>query len=435
MTPNILYIHSHDTGRCISPYGFPVRTPNLKAFAEDAVVFRQAFCANPTCSPSRAALLTGQCAHSAGSLGLSHLGFDLNEAQLSRHMVQTLAAHGYRSALSGIQHIAKNPGIIGYDEKLETATWDAQGISDAAAAFIARSHSAPFFLSVGFPETHRGFKEVDPEDDPRWAPPIPTMPDTIESRADMAGFQTKAKRLDDGIGRVLKAVDEAGLRENTLVIITTDHGIPFPNMKCSLYDGGIGVLLMLRGPRFGGGQVIDAMVSQLDLFPTLCDLVGIEKPAWLQGKSLLPLVAGDVATLHEEVFAELNFHAAYEPMRCVRTVRHKYIRRFGGNSRVTMVNQSGESRNTWIAAGWQSRPVAEEELYDLTFDPHESNNLIGDARCTDVAEDLRGRLDRWMRATDDPLLDGPLPLKPGYQFNWPDALTTADPVFKVPNVN
>ena len=86
--PNILYLHSHDTGRYIEPYGYPVPTPNLQAFAEQGVVFRQAFCGGPTCSPSRAALLTGQAPHSSGMIGLAHMGFKLHD--YSQHIVHTL---------------------------------------------------------------------------------------------------------------------------------------------------------------------------------------------------------------------------------------------------------------------------------------------------------------------------------------------------------
>ncbi|MBT7166430.1 MAG: sulfatase-like hydrolase/transferase, partial [Victivallales bacterium] len=96
--PNILYIHSHDTGRYIQPYGHAVATPNLQRLAEQGVLFRQAFTINPTCSPSRACLLSGECAHSNGMLGLAHRGFSMN---YEHHIVNTLKAQGYTTALAG----------------------------------------------------------------------------------------------------------------------------------------------------------------------------------------------------------------------------------------------------------------------------------------------------------------------------------------------
>src|SRR5579884_4565312 len=112
--PNILYIHSHDTGRYIEPYGFDVATPNLQKLAGEGVLFRQAFDAAPTCSPSRASLLTGHCPHNNGMLGLAHRGFALNDYK--EHILHTLRPHGYRSTLIGVQHVAKDPAVIGYDE-------------------------------------------------------------------------------------------------------------------------------------------------------------------------------------------------------------------------------------------------------------------------------------------------------------------------------
>ena len=101
--PNILYIHSHDTGRYLQPYGHAIPTPNLQRLAERGVLFRRAYCAAPTCSPSRAALLTGQSPHSAGMLGLANRGFRLRD--FNQHIIHTLKPSGYNSALAGIQHL------------------------------------------------------------------------------------------------------------------------------------------------------------------------------------------------------------------------------------------------------------------------------------------------------------------------------------------
>src|SRR5450432_4840415 len=112
--PNILYIHSHDTGRYLEPYGHAVPAPNLQRLAEGGVLFRKAFNAAPTCSPSRASLLTGMCPHSNGMFGLAHRGFVLNDYK--QHVLHTLRPAGYYSALFGIQHVAKDQNIIGYDK-------------------------------------------------------------------------------------------------------------------------------------------------------------------------------------------------------------------------------------------------------------------------------------------------------------------------------
>ena len=115
--PNILYIHSHDTGRIVlivQPYGHQVPTPNIQLLADQGVLFREAFCAAPTCSGSRASLLTGEYCHQNGMFGLAHRGWKLND--YSKHWVHTLRKAGYQSTMLGEQHIATDPDVIGYDE-------------------------------------------------------------------------------------------------------------------------------------------------------------------------------------------------------------------------------------------------------------------------------------------------------------------------------
>ncbi len=425
--PNILYIHSHDTGRYVQPYGHAVPTPHIQRLAEEGVLFRQAFCAAPTCSPSRAALLTGQCAHSSGMIGLAHRGFSLHDYR--QHIVHTLRGAGYTSTLIGVQHVAQDAGIIGYDRIVPVESNRAEHVAPAAAAFLKSRPSQPFFLSVGFIETHREFHEPGPQEDPRFCLPPHPLPDTPETRRDMAAFKASARVLDWGIGMVLDALEESGLAEDTLVICTTDHGIAFPGMKCNLTDHGIGVMLIMRGPGgFTGGRVIDAMVSHIDIFPTICDLLEIERPPWLQGESLLPLIRGEADEIHEEIFAEVTYHAAYEPQRAVRTRRWKYIRRFDGRDRPVLPNcDDGPSKDVWLQHGWRDRPVATEQLYDLVFDPNETRNLVDDPAMAEVLEEMRGRLERWMRGTDDPLLQGPVPAPPGARANDPDGLSPREP--------
>ncbi len=424
--PNILYIHSHDTGRYIEPYGHAIATPRLQALAEEGVLFRQAFCAAPTCSPSRAALLTGQCAHSSGMLGLAHRGFGLHDVR--QHLLYTLRDAGYVSALSGIQHVVPFdiPHTIGYDAYLG----DAKAAEQQAAQWLESAPAQPFFLDVGFGETHRNgkadgaFQTNGAQGDGRYCLPPAPFPDTPQTRADMADYKVAARRLDTKIGVVLDALERSGQRDNTLVISTTDHGIPFPNMKCNLTDHGIGVSLIMRGPGdFEGGKVIDGMVSQIDLFPTLCEVIGIEKPRWLQGRSLMPLVRGEADEINSHIFAEVTYHAAYEPKRAVRSRRWKYIRDYNGRGTPMLSNcDGGTTRAFWVENGWLEQPVAPEQLYDLMFDPQETCNLASNAAHAPVLDEMRAQFDGWMRQTDDPLLRGPVAPPSGAIVNQEDAV-------------
>lgn len=427
MRPNIIYLHSHDTGRYVLPYGHAVPTPNLQALAEGGVLFRQAFCAAPTCSPSRAALLTGQSAHSSGMLGLAHRGFGLSD--YDQHLVRTLQGAGYATALAGVQHEAAAADVerIGYDRIVPLASRGSAGISEAAAGFLAGTPAEPFFLAVGFGDTHLAYPEV-PEESGRYARPPDPIPDTARTRHMMAAFKESARRLDEGYGRVLQALEDSGLAGNTLVVCTTDHGIAWPGMKCNLTDHGMGVLLILRGPGgFEGGQVCDAMVSHIDVYPTLCDLLEIEPPSWLQGKSMMPLVRGESDQINEAVYGEVTYHAAYEPQRAVRTQRYKYIRRFEERGGPVLPNcDDSLAKEVWLEAGWQERFLDAEQLYDLVFDPNEAHNLAQDPTNAAVLEEMRGRLRQWMTDTGDPLLHGPVAAPSGARVNDPDGASPRD---------
>jgi arylsulfatase A-like enzyme len=135
-TPNILYLHSHDTGRYIQPYGHQVPTPNIQRLADQGMLFRDAFCAAPTCSGSRACLLTGQWAHNNGMTGLAHRGWTLDD--YDHHLVHTLRETGYWSALIGEQHVSTDPEILGYDHVVEIDTHHVETVAPAAVVHVGR---------------------------------------------------------------------------------------------------------------------------------------------------------------------------------------------------------------------------------------------------------------------------------------------------------
>ncbi len=424
--PNILYIHSHDTGRYVQPYGFQVPTPNIQLLADQGVLFREAFCAMPTCSGSRACLLTGEGGAGNGMLGLAHRGWVLNDYR--HHLVHTLRSAGYRSTLIGEQHISREPGAIGYDDVVQVDSNHANEVAPKAIEALGAMHE-PFFASVGFFETHRSFAAPTSVRDSLYSLPPPNLPDTPRTRADMAAFKASARSLDQGIGAVLHGLHEHDLVERTLIICTTDHGLAFPGAKATLFDRGTGVMLIIRGPHgFTGGKVIDALVSHLDIYPTICDLAGIPHPDWLEGLSLMPLVRGDVDDLHDAVFSEMTYHAAYQPQRAIRTRRWKYIRRFDGSDRPVLANcDDSATKDLLVEHGWSEQRVAIEQLYDLVFDPSEAQNVADDPANRNVVEELRARLDEWMVARGDPLLDGLVAPPPGAEVNDPDQISPNDP--------
>lgn len=411
---NIIYIHTHDMGRHIGPYGCGFSTPAMERFAERSAVFRNAFCCAPTCSPSRAALLTGMTPHQSGMLGLAHRGFSLEDPE--KHLCNVLKAEGYETALFGIQHEFNwKPETIPY-HIVETGSSAPdrkkrdEHVTDQACRFLRRKHDSPVFLSFGLYYPHRKFLKAEAGDsDIHCAPPAP-LPDHPLTRGDMADYACSVRFADGCIGRVLSVIEAEGYLDNSVVILTTDHGIAFPGMKCNLRDQGIGVTLMLHYPNNpASGKFIDSLVSHLDVFPTLCELTGLSKPSHLQGVSLLPLISGTRKEVREEVFSEVTFHAAYQPMRSIRTHRYKFIRRWTPLHYPLANCDSSPSKTLMRSMGWPKDPLPATELYDLLEDPFELRNLSGSKPFSEIEADLGARLEAWMLETSDPLQHGTVP--------------------------
>lgn len=425
---NIIYFHTHDLGRFCEPYGYNIPSPNLARFAREGVLFRNAFSAAPTCSPSRAALLTGQYPHECGMFGLTNGGWVLND--YSRHLAAFLGRNGFETAIAGCQHeVMFNPQgyqTLPYEHKLNldpnTAHGDRLTTTTEAIRFLSQPRRRPFFLSVGHGYTHRGdWKAVREQTEPVWGPvdwryvrPLPPHPDVPVAREEAAVFANAVRYLDEQFGQVMQAVRDNGLAEDTLVLFTTDHGIGLPDIKAQLKDWGTGVALIARGPRgWSGGKVIDAMVHQMDVYPTLCDLLGLEAPPWLQGVSLGPLVDGTADNIHEAIYTEQNYHLEYKALRAVRTERYKYIRRIGPPQKRNIYSADGGLiHKYWMAHGWGEQDLPEEQLYDLVFDPNEAADLASSPQCAGVLAELRKKLDDWMEATGDPARNGSIPAPP-----------------------
>jgi len=417
-------------------------TPNLMRFAKEGTVFRQACAASPSCSPSRAALLTGQYGHVNGMMGLAwQLDlFEIND--LGHHIVPFLKQAGYLCALSGRHHVCRFPkSKIGYDRVIDmqqSGTLPAEvdeGVSpellsgEAARRFLEERHEKPFFMSVGFDAPHRvgqggtlfseDAEEIPMDDDrSKYIRPLPNYPDNPISRNETANFQEGIRLMDQKFGEVLDALKNSTYADNTLVILTTDHGAGLPGMKCTLTEGGIGVFLMMRGPEIGKGEVLDGLVSHVDLFPTIAEYIGVPEPDWLQGTSLMPMIRGEQEEVNEYIFAEQGYHGCYRPLRAVRNSRYKLIRCYKTDRCEDYYSSDkGPLFDYWMERGYDQRPVQEYALYDLVFDPMERCNQVENSAYQEVLEEMKQRLETYMQETDDPLLKGPLSPSPEAQAN------------------
>lgn len=420
---NVLILHCHDLGRFLGCYGIPtVRTPNLDAFAAQSVQFNRAFCAAPQCSPARGSLFTGRYPQEHGVLGLTHsyFGWDLRSGV--PHLATLLGNAGYVSSLIGQHHesrVRPDPEIAAQLGFSDVSTGGRAPSVAARAVAKLREYAAgdaPFYLQVGFSEPHRlpssrdlpgtmGFigDYMEPDDTNGVTVP-PHLVDDAGSRTEIAELQGAVSTMDAGAGEVLRAVTELGLADNTVVVFTTDHGLALPRAKCTLYDPGIEVALLVRIP----GQrpsTVDSLVSHVDVVPTLLELLGIQRPAELSGQSLLPAIAGD--SKRDEIFAQISHHDYYDPRRCIRTENHKLIVNFSSAPAIMDSSQSWMRRSTPQGLAGSVPPYHPPvELYDLRTDPVELTDLADSEPA--VRDDLLARLAGWMRAVDDPLLSGPV---------------------------
>lgn len=423
---NIFYFHTHDTGRYIEPYGYKIKTPNLMRLAEEGTLFRKAFSTAPTCSPSRAGMLTGRSPHAAGMTGLAHRGFA--NIDYSQHLVQFLNNKGFETVLCGMQHEAEEAEEIGYDlilDKDETEIKDLENAKRTVQYLKNRTNNQPLFLSYGMEYTHREFPEVDSDINPDYVNTPESLPDIPDIRKDMAAFIISAERADRCLGILIDAIKEVGIEDESLIIYTTDHGIAFPFMKSTLNDGGIGVSLILKFPdNPKKGETLDSLVSQLDIFPSICDLFNFEFPSYLEGSSIMPLFTGEKDEIREEIFAEVSYHAAYEPMRAVRTKRYKFIKFFGKHDKIVPANiDDSPSKDFLVENGYLDTKRDTEMLFDLYFDPNEKNNLVNEESYQNIYHKLKNKLDNWMRQTDDPLLKGEVSKPEGALVNRMDTLS------------
>lgn len=425
---NLVILHAHDMGRYNSAYDHDMPTPAIRRFSEESLCLRNAHCAAPTCSPSRAALFTGKTAHQANMFGLVHRGWALKDPQ--RHLASWLGKFGYRTVLSGIQHeIHPEENQMPYHTVLETSPRDAWTrdihATDLACDWLRREgkseSESPFFLCLGLFMPHVPFISADPKRFPESAMKVPPpLPDSVEVRKDIADYKQSVERADQCFGLLLDALRYQGLEEDTVVLMTTDHGIAFPKMKCNLTGHGTGVTVILRDPErpLTHARFSDRLVSHLDVYPTICEALGIEKPNWLIGNSFLPLFDDGNTVIREDSFSEVNYHASYQPTRSVRTERYNLIVSFDDDMRRPLANcDHSRTKELLMKEGWGEVPLNQYELYDLEEDPHELTNLAGKNEYKAIEDEMKKRLELWMQQTNDPLLERPIPLRPGARSN------------------
>lgn len=442
--PNILLCVADDWGwPHASAYGDAVvKTPAFDRLAREGVLFEHAFISSPSCTPSRNALLTGQQFYRLGEAANLWSALDVSHPTFVRLLEQA----GYKT---GHWRKAWGPGDFkagGYEENPCGPAMKFDAFMKQRAEGQAEAKDAPFCFWFGTSDPHRPFEAgsgkasgIDPS-----AVQVPDFfPDVETVRGDIADYYFKVQRWDRDVAAAIKLLEEAGELENTIIVMTGDHGMPFPRGKGNLHDSGARVPLAIR---WGKGiakpdRRVSDFVSLTDLAPTFLAAAGVETPEVMTGRSLLPVLKSDQAGRVEEARSWVAFgrerhtpaqaapSMAGYPSRAIRTDRHLYIMNLepsrwpagvpkgathpldsytdcdGGPTKDLIAAHRGDPKlERFHELCFAPRPA--EELYDVQADPHQTNNLAADPAHQETAKRLRDQLTIYLRETNDPRFTG-----------------------------
>lgn len=400
-------------------------TPSLDRLAAQGTRFTHAFTTTASCSVSRSVIYTGLHHHANGQYGHANFPHGFSQHPFVRPIFSLVKAKGYRTGLIGKKHVGPaEKYVVDFEPRVNPR--DVEAMAEHARSFFSGNESQPFLLVIGFADPHRegaGFPRRRAL--PNGRTPIrphevvvpPFLPDIPEVREELAGYSDMVARLDHGIGLVLDALETTGRANDTLVLFTSDNGIPFPGAKTTLYDAGIRLPFIVRLPRQSPrGVVNSAMISFVDIVPTLLEWTQAQGPDYrLHGRSFLPIVSESKPNGWDEVGVSSTFHEVTMcyPVRGVRTrefkclwnltspqpfphaadlfdsktwqaVRKRGVEQLGGRSRIDYIQ-----RPRW-------------ELYDLRNDPHEFHNVASDPKYKDAFARLRQKVFSLQRSTNDP---------------------------------
>ncbi len=450
--PNILFCISDDQSYAhTGANGDPVvKTPAFDRIAREGLRFTHAFCDAPTCGPSRSAILTGQPIWRLEEAGNIHSTLPAKFATYA----DLLQDAGYKVAHTGkgwspgrLEPGGRtvNPAGEPFQSNIKAPPFKQIRNTDYAGNFSQFLESVaedqPFCFWLGTSEPHRGFeqgagKKTGKNLNEIIVPPI--FPDDPIVRSDIADYLVEIEHFDKHVARAIAVLEESGQLENTIIVVTSDHGMPFPRAKASLYDAGSRVPLAIRWPMGinNPGRIVGAFVNLSDLAPTFLQAAGLESPKMMTAQSLLGTFANKPARKRDAAFIAMERHDGCRkggkgyPCRAIRTADYLYIYNFeptrwpsgspdplvcarsipygeidSAPTKTFMMEHRNEhdvARLAELAFGM--RPA--EELYDLKTDPHQMVNLAGSSRMTEPQAALRKQLFDHLESTKDPRVVG-----------------------------
>lgn len=434
---NVVLFVTDDQGQDAGCYGNPVlETPNLDALAADGTLFRNAFATTASCSASRSVILSGLHNHLNGQYGHEHAYHKFSSFPSVKGLPVWLTQAGYRTARIGKYHVAPE-SVYQFDVALKGNSRSPVEMADNCRDLFNEQSDKPFFLYFATSDPHRGGGTVqdspykpdrfgnrpqpypgieEVEYDPADVIVPPFLPDTPTCRAELAQYYQSVSRIDQGLGRLIQHLKDAGVYDDTLIIYISDHGIAFPGAKTTVYEPGLKSPCIVRNPyNDKRGIESDAMVSWVDITPTILAFAqATPKDYQFHGRSFLPVLDQTVTEGWDEINASHTFHEIqmYYPMRVVRDRQYKLIWNIAHPLPYPFAS------DLWAAPTWQDqyqqgpdalygkrtveayihRPAF--ELYDLENDPHEVHNLAEER--PELLEQMQVRLKEFQRRTDDP---------------------------------
>lgn len=463
--PNIVWLVAEDLSPMIPPFGdSTISTPNLNRLAKEGVRYINVFSPSGVCAPSRHALVTGMYPTSTGGHNMrvqyvkSHmdkLGLILYEVVLppeARMMSQVLRESGYYCTNNDKQDYQFRPPATGWDDSSLKAHWR------------NRKPGQPFFSVFNFDITHESHvwspisKAETRYDDPKFpaikmekyshgerikpedwkmnlpeyqeVPVPPYLPATDTVKKDIRRVYSNIIEMDRQVGRLLSQLEMDGLLDSTIIFWYSDNGGPLPRQKRLLYESGIHIPCLIRFPGMAGaGAYDDQLISFVDFAPTVFSLAGIKAPGYIQGQAFLGKYKSDKERMH--IFAAADrLDTEIDMIRAVRNKRYKYLKNFYPSKpyylpvsfreriptmrellRMNESNSLDEYQSQWFR---EEKP--EEELYDISADPHELHNIANDPANSAIIAELRIACETWMNETGDL---GMVPEKDLIELFWP----------------
>ncbi len=406
ISPNIIKIICHDIGKHLGCYGVKsVSTSTIDSLAKEGILFNNAFATSPGCSPSRAAIATGRYPHNTGVLGLAHAHFGWELNKTIPHIAKYLSNKGYRTMLFGLQHLTYHEKSLGFDSIFPERPAD-DVVKNIRKKINEKLSNKSFYAEINFFEPHRPFDFGGVKPFKSKGVFIPKyIPTNQHSKIEFAAMQGAIKKMDESILKIIKILKKKNLYENTVIIFTTDHGIPFPRAKGTLYDSGIETSLILHYPKLKlKNKKINELISNIDILPTLLDLAKVKKSKKIQGKSFYKLLYNKKYIENKYIFAEKTYHEGFDPIRCVRNKDYKLIINFDSDRTIRVPSDIMNGGTYQSMIGKLINVRERYELYNIKKDKYERKNLANNKKYKKVRQKLIKEIMLWMKSTKDPLL-------------------------------